>query len=175
MSDCCGVVVEARDAAAGSACPTCRTKGNAVDALAVKALLRETALGRMGREPYLFCAATDCDVVYFGGGGQPFSASDVRVEVWQKLPFGRRTVCYCFGENEVAMRDEVARTGGSEAVKRVRAHIAAGRCACEVRNPRGVCCLGDVTQAVKRVMATFTSTEVPPPVNAAMVQEGDRQ
>lgn len=173
MSDCCGgVVSETRDAAVG--CPRCRTKGTAVGALAVKAILRETALGRIEREPYFFCASIDCDVVYFGGG-HPFLTRDLRVEVWQKLPFGRRTVCYCFGESEASMRDEVARTGGCESVKRVRTHIAAGRCACEVRNPRGVCCLGDVTQAVKRVMATFTSTEVPLTVNAAMVQEGDRQ
>ena len=35
------------------------------------------------------------------------------------------------------------------AVDRVRAHIAAGRCACEIRNPKGTCCLGDVIAAVR--------------------------
>ena len=32
-----------------------------------------------------------------------------------------------------------------------RAHIDAGRCAYEVRNPRGACYLGDLIAAVKRV------------------------
>jgi hypothetical protein len=41
----------------------------------------------------------------------------------------------------------------SHAVQRVREHISAGRCGCEVRNPRGVCCLGDVTEAVKRMQS----------------------
>ncbi len=51
------------------------------------------------------------------------------------------------------MRNQIERTGTSEAVARVRAHIKAQRCACEVRNPRGACCLGDVIDATKRVAA----------------------
>jgi hypothetical protein len=71
--------------------------------------------------------------------------------VWEKQPIGERTVCYCFGENAADMRREVERDGRTSAVERVRAHIAARRCACEVRNPRGVCCLGDVMAAVRRL------------------------
>jgi hypothetical protein len=36
-------------------------------------------------------------------------------------------------------------------VARIREHIAAQRCACDVRNPRGACCLGDVMAAAKRI------------------------
>lgn len=155
MSDCCAQTVarNASPVAAQANCPTCRASGKPVDILTVKALLRETALARVARVPYRFCASASCEVVYFAGAAEMFLTADVRVEVWQKLPFGRRTVCYCFGENEAAMRNEVERTGSSAAVTRVRDHIAAARCACEVRNPQGVCCLGEVTQAVKRVMA----------------------
>jgi len=60
-------------------------------------------------------------------------------------------LCYCFGESEASIRAEIEATGRSAAVERIREHIAAGRCACEIRNPRGACCLGDVTAAVKRV------------------------
>ena len=60
-------------------------------------------------------------------------------------------ICYCFGETEAVMRTEMLRDGTTNAVHRVREHIEARRCACEVRNPRGVCCLGDLTQAVKRM------------------------
>ena len=80
-------------------------------------------------------------MVYFGASGQTFSTHDIRVDVWQKLPFGDRMICYCFRENEAELRREIKATGGSAAVSRVRAHIEAGRCACEVRNPAGVCCL----------------------------------
>src|SRR6266481_8503338 len=32
---------------------------------------------------------------------------------------------------------------------RIAAEVKAGNCACEVKNPSGKCCLGDVTQAAK--------------------------
>jgi len=31
--------------------------------------------------------------------------------------------------------------------------VKAERCACEVKNPAGACCLGDITRAVQAVMA----------------------
>ena len=71
--------------------------------------------------------------------------------MWQKLPFGTRPVCYCFGESEASIRAEFEACRRSLAAERIREHITAGRCACELRNPRGTCCLGDVIAAVKRV------------------------
>jgi predicted HD phosphohydrolase len=80
--------------------------------------------------------------------------------VWQKEPFGARLVCYCFGETEATIRDEIEMTGRSRAVERVREHIVAKRCACEVRNPRGACCLGDLIAAVRRAEQSSFSSEV---------------
>jgi hypothetical protein len=135
-------------------CPHSRTRGTPVPLDTVKALLRDTAMRRLTPSEHAFCPDPDCQVVYFTADGDVYLTTDIRVAVWQKEPYGARTVCYCFGENEADMRNEIGRTGASDAVARVRGHIKAGRCACEVRNPRGVCCLGDVTEAVKRVAAT---------------------
>lgn len=134
-------------------CPQSRTRGTRVPLDTVKALLRDTAMRRLTPSEHAFCPDPGCPVVYFTTDGDVYRTTDIRVPVWQKEPFGARTVCYCFGENEADMQKEVERTGTSEAVARVRAHIKARRCACEVRNPRGVCCLGDVTEAVTRVAA----------------------
>ena len=138
-------------------CPVSGTKGAKVDLQTVKAMLTEAGLMRVTRTTHRFCADPACEVVYFADDGGTVLKSDVRVIVWQKEPEGERTVCYCFGENEADIRSEIIATGKSKAVERVRRHIQAGRCACEVRNPRGVCCLGDVGAAVKRVAATLTS------------------
>jgi hypothetical protein len=132
-------------------CPDSGSLGKAVDRQTVKALLTEHALQRLTAGDYRFCTDTRCDVVYFSTDGARFTTVDVRVAVWQKLRFGRRPMCYCFGESEASIRTEIEATGRSSAVERIRGHIAAGRCACEVRNPRGACCLGDVTAAVKRI------------------------
>ena len=132
-------------------CPRSGTRGRRVDVNTVKALLTERALQRISTSPHRFCPEPLCEVVYFDGCDQVYTVKDVRVPVWQKEPFGARRVCYCFGENEADMLRE---PGRSRAADRVRAHIAAGRCACELRNPKGSCCLADVIAAVKRVEAS---------------------
>lgn len=150
MSDRCCPGLVAAEGEEPMACVLCGTTGNRVDSLTVKALLTESALSRFEPAEYRFCSDSNCNIVYFTESGRAFSKADLRVPVWHKELAGRRTICYCFGESEAGIADEIDRTGRSTAVERVRAHIAADRCACEVRNPRGACCLGDVTAAVER-------------------------
>ena len=149
MSDCCRV--PAPQVADVERCPVSRTIGKPVELLTVKALLIETALARLNKVAHRFCPDPSCDVVYFDAERATYGRRELRVPVWQKEAFGDRTVCYCFGVSEESIRAEIQTTGRSGATQCVRAHIAAGRCACEVRNPRGACCLGDVAAAVKRV------------------------
>lgn len=148
MSNCCATTTTE---ASGGRCPRSGSIGVAVDLLTVKALLAERALARLEPAEFRFCADARCDVVYFNADGVTFETGDLRVPVWQKRQPGSRMVCYCFGESESTIRAEIEATGRSMAVERVRAHIAAARCACELRNPRGRCCLGDMIAAVKRV------------------------
>ena len=117
----------------------------------MKAMLTEAALRRLVAAPLYFCDEPTCSTVYFTADQAEYTRTDVRVPVWQKEPAGARRICYCFDENESAMASELAETGRCHAVQRVRHHIAAGRCACEVRSPRGTCCLGDLMKAVARV------------------------
>ncbi|MBA3270371.1 MAG: copper chaperone Copz family protein [Acidobacteria bacterium] len=140
-----------------SRCPQSGTKGLTVNLLTVKALLCESALRVVQEGPYRFCADPTCAVVYFDNEGHVFHTADLRVPVWQKQSAGARMICYCFGENEASMARELAAARRCDASLRVREHIAAGRCACEVRNPRGACCLGDVMEAVARIEAESAS------------------
>jgi hypothetical protein len=152
MSNCCGPAKA--DLATTSRCPVSGSRGSAVGAITVKALLAEHALRRFLPGEYRFCPDPACDVVYFGADGQQLTTADVRVPVWQRLPFGDRPICYCFGESEASIWSEVASGEGARVIERVREHIAAERCACDLRNPRGTCCLGDVIAAVKRIEAS---------------------
>lgn len=132
-------------------CPRNGQPGRPVLLKTVKALLRDHALGRLGLASHYFCPDEGCDVVYFDQAGAVYDRLELREPVWQKEPSSHRKICYCFGENEEGIRAELHSTGDCLAVARIRAHIAAGRCACDVRNPRGVCCLGDVMHAVERL------------------------
>ena len=169
MSSCCDP--EQPGESSASRCPESGAAGKAVDLQTIKALLTEGALRRLTPGEYRFCADPDCAVVYFDTNRQQFAIDDLRVAVWQKLPFGNRPVCYCFGESEASIRAEIETSGRSSAVERIRDHIAAGRCACDIRNPRGACCLGDVIAATKRVAATVAPA---PPATVGPVVEHPR-
>src|SRR5262249_30889757 len=128
MSDCC--CPEPASTSPSARCPECGTAGRPVESVTVKAMLTTGALASYEHHAYRFCPDGRCSVVYFGEEGTTFKTSDVRERVWQKEPAGRRTVCYCFGENEEDIAVEIERRGHSDAVQRVRTHISAGRCAC---------------------------------------------
>lgn len=153
MSDCC--VSPGCGSKGAGVCPVSGTEGTGVELQTVKAILTEVALRRVTAAAHRFCPDPACEVVYFAADGPTYSKADVRVQVWQKEPAGRRTVCYCFGESEASIAAEIRAHGRSGAVERIREHIKAGRCACEVRNPRGVCCLGDVAAAERRIAAAL--------------------
>ena len=74
---------------------------------------------------------------------------DVLLPVFQKEPEGRRTVCYCFEVAEDEIREEAQATGISASAERIDVLVRSGRCACEVRNPQGTCCLGNVFSVAK--------------------------
>lgn len=126
-------------------------RGVSVEIRTVKALLTESALTRLHCVGHRFCGTADCDVVYYDEGAGVYRRSEIRVRVWQKETYGERPICYCFGETEATIRGELQERHESTAIARVRQHIEACRCGCDVRNPRGVCCLGDLTLAVRRV------------------------
>jgi len=51
------------------------------------------------------------------------------------------------------IRGELAATGKSTVIDRIAAEMKADFCACEIRNPQGSCCLGNVKAAVKAAQA----------------------
>ena len=64
-------------------------------------------------------------------------------------------VCYCFdysvGDVKVATHQQ--RT--ARVSEQVRAEVEAGHCACEVKNPRGACCLGDIIRIERAIEVTI--------------------
>jgi len=132
-------------------CPVCGAKGKAVDTQTVKALLA-LSLNVLRPADYRFCRTADCPVVYFSTDGvQTFQEADLRERVYQKAPQDDDVfVCYCFRHTPGSIRAELQATGITTVVNRITAGIQAGQCACEIRNPQGSCCLGNVQMAVKQ-------------------------
>lgn len=155
MSDCCGVGEGAGDAP--DRCPGCGHVGRKLGRITLKALLRPEALARLSAPEHRFCASASCRVVYFGIG-EVFLRQDVLVPVFQKEPAGGRTVCYCFAVSEDDIRREIEAANRSTAVERITGLVRSGRCACELRNPQGTCCLGNVTRVAKTARSQTAAT-----------------
>lgn len=141
MESCCSVNLTAR--ADPRLCGACGHVGKSVELITLKALLTPAALERLNPGEHYFCASQSCPVVYFGA--DVFGREDVLVPVFQKEPEGRRRVCYCFDVTEDQVLREVEATGRSASAERIKTLVRDERCACEVRNPQGSCCLGNVT------------------------------
>ena len=155
MGDCC--VVKPTRPTSPTRCPECGRPGRLVQRVTVKAVLRPTALMRLSAPAHRFCSTPACRVVYFGTG-EVFDRQEIVVPVFQKEPEGDRIVCYCFAVTEGDIRREIAETGRAEAAERITALVRAERCACEVKNPQGACCLGNVV-ATTRAAAMGTLSE----------------
>lgn len=149
MADCCAV--KDQDAPTALECPVSGTRGKRVPAETLKSLLVRLPF-EMPATAYYFCAAPDCDVVYFpfDRAAPVFHTGDVRVAVGAKQPEeDEALLCYCFGITRGQIRRDVAENAAADIPSRIRAEVAAGRCACELRNPSGRCCLGDITRVAR--------------------------
>lgn len=131
-------------------CPECRRPGRAIERITLKALLRPEALMSLSASEHRFCSTSGCAVVYFGDR-ELFFRQQLVAPVFQKERPGARTACYCFAITEEDIRREVVETGRSTASERVTALVKADRCACEVRNPQGSCCLGNL-KAIEKAL-----------------------
>jgi hypothetical protein len=92
--------------------------------------------------------------VYFSEASESsFTTDDLRLRVGMKEKEDPIPLCYCFGFYESDIRREIAGTGHTTVPQRIAALLKQGLCACPTRNPAGVCCLGDITKTVKRLMS----------------------
>jgi hypothetical protein len=94
---------------------------------------------------YGFCPTSDCPVVYFSlDGSQQFTIDQLREPVFQKTSTDPTAlVCYCFQYTRGAVQ-EASTSAHAQIVADITAGVQAGQCACDIRNPQGSCCLGNI-------------------------------
>jgi CopZ-like zinc binding protein len=134
-----------------NACPVCGKTGKPVQEQTVKSLL-SVSLRQVRDVQYLFCRTQTCPVVYFSSDGdQTFSVEQVRERVYQKEPEAADVpVCYCFHHTVGDLR-AVSPQKRNAIVEDINTGINTGQCACDLRNPQGSCCLGNVRAMIKQL------------------------
>ncbi len=147
MSKCCSLPH-------GGNPPTCPINGHVtrpVSRKTLESLLKPEAKGNLRSEPYYFCDGADCDAVYVSALGDHIVRKDqLLVRVGAKEKDDPIPLCYCFGFDRRAVRDDVKAMGRTEIPEAITRRIRAGECRCEEANPSGGCCLGAVYRSIKQ-------------------------
>lgn len=151
--NCCVVPVETKHASVVSPaiCTSCGKRGNKVERRTLEHLIKSDSLKDIAESQHYFCKTPTCEVVYFDGKGSVFPKAALTVRVGLKETEDPVPVCYCFGFTRKMMRDEIARQGETTIPETIKKEIQAGNCACDVKNPSGRCCLGEVIQLAKEI------------------------
>ena len=139
---CCSIPTAGEDI---QRCPASGSEGLPVEWTTVAAL----TVGRVpARQAFRLCRDAECEVVYYGPAGTVFTIGNLNVQPGFKDD-GAGLVCYCF----LHRRDDIARqlreTGQTDIFESIKSEVQAGKCACEVRNPTGKCCLGEVQETIR--------------------------
>jgi len=116
----------------------------------VEALVKPEVKTQLTPQPYYFCDAPDCDTVYVSALGDHLITKDqLTVRVGIKESEDPAPLCYCFGYDRKAIRDEVFQKGSTDIPQIIARRVKAGECRCEVTNPQGSCCLGNIQRAIQ--------------------------
>lgn len=148
MESCCGVAPLTLKAAG----PECGAEGKPVSHKTLLNMLVDKRKGDVNNGNYYFCATLGCPAIYYDShGSTTFFKGDIKIRVGLKETDPPIPVCYCFNITKEDIRDEIRKTGRSTASQRIRSEIKATGCSCEINNPSGRCCLGDVERIEKQL------------------------
>jgi hypothetical protein len=136
-----------------AACPVCKAKAKSVLGKTLQHLLREDIKMQLScLEGFHFCKTPTCPVVYFRDE-KTLTQENIKVVVGCKEGAVPAMVCYCFAWTKEKIASQLKATGKTDALEDIKAKMQDPGCSCEILNPSGGCCLGDVTQAIKEIKA----------------------
>jgi len=156
--DCCAVedmdnrVTTSPGADEPLVCMKCRGQGKPVSRKTILLTVKPEFLEAALNGTYRFCQARECPIVYFEEQeNRVFTIDDLRITVGVKASANPIPLCYCFGFDESHLREEISQTGTTTIPERISHLIREGLCACDVRNPSGKCCLGEINKTADRL------------------------
>lgn len=140
-----------------SICKECGNKGNSVQEITLKSLVKEPKLEVIDHlDGFYYCETPSCMVVYFDNEQRVYlHKEDVKVRVGIKETESPIPVCYCFGWTQERIFEQIEQQGNNTAVQEISAKVKAGECECEIKNPSGRCCLGYVNKMVKKGLELY--------------------
>jgi hypothetical protein len=149
-NDCCTPQPKGK-----TACPICSEWAKGVLGKTLEHLLTDEAKSTLTcLDGFYFCKTPSCEVVYFRDK-ELLTQKDINVVVGHKDGASPATVCYCFEWSKEKIKAELQDSGESTATEDIKHKMDTLGCSCEILNPSGGCCLGDVGKAVKDIKEEF--------------------
>lgn len=150
--DCCSNNQKDEKVKNDGICPSCKSKAKNLKLITLKSMLKPSALEKIdAKVNYYFCSTKDCDVVYFDANNVKYLESDIKVAVHQKEDSENTPICYCFGWTKERIEKYVKQELSTNPIEHIKENIKENRCGCEVNNPQGSCCLGNVTKFIRQL------------------------
>ena len=144
--DCCSPQPKGKEA-----CPLCGKAAKGVLVKTLEHLLSVNAKAKLASfEGFHYCKTPTCEAVYFRGD-EVLKQDALTVMVGLKGGANPATVCYCFEWTKEKIKAEIEATGKTTALEDIKAKMADPGCSCEILNPSGQCCLGDVGKVVREI------------------------
>jgi hypothetical protein len=104
-----------------------------------------TTLRKVSDHTYRFCRTAYCPVVYFSADHCHIVTVDhIREPVYQKRLDDDAALVFRYTTGHIRGTD-----APMVIVDDISAGVQAGQCACDLRNPRGACCLGNVRELIR--------------------------
>ena len=144
MNDCCAIPLN-NNKMDVTARPTCGQKGKPVQALTIRSLTRNDWYNFEKITDGYYCINPDDPTVYFFPDNEDvIDKRNVKVRVGIKEIDEPLLVCYCFNHNKSAIEEDFLNHGYSMIESDIRKKVKDKQCSCEIKNPSGRCCLGDI-------------------------------
>jgi len=147
LMDCCTLENNNNQekSSAKNICTICGKISKKVEYKTVLMILKYEQIITAKDGEYFYCINPNCNVVYFSNKlGLVYYKKDVRLRIGIKEKKEPKLVCYCFNITEKQITDEIKLTGKSTIPNFITEKIQNKLCACNIKNPSGKCCLGDV-------------------------------
>ena len=155
-TNCCGLdidmdLISNQEPREKVKCPICSEKAKGVLGKTLEHLLTDQAKSQLVcLDGFYFCKTPSCDVVYFRNK-EILTQKDINIVVGHKNTASPATVCYCFDWSKEKIKAQLQNSGESTAMQDIKHKMDTLGCSCEILNPSGGCCLGDIEKAVKDI------------------------
>jgi copper chaperone CopZ len=133
-----------------NACPKCGKAGRKVSKVTVGAHTLEARRPPLnGVDGWIFCRTSSCAVGYFGGNSDPIMLSEMGTVPFSKSISPERFVCFCFEHTVAAVAEDLRYNSESSIKSAITEACRSGLDECALKNPEGVCCLGNVAAVIR--------------------------